>query len=315
MKKFSIIIPIYYNEPNLPVTIPRLIEIGEEIKNYLFELIFVDDGSGDRSLEILLEFQAKHPEIIKVVKLSRNFGSMSAIQAGLEVSDADCVGMTTADLQDPPELFLEMLQHWENGVKAVFAVRQDRREPFLGKWLANLYYYFIKLFAVPEYPNGGFDFFLIDRQIVEEIVKIREKNTNLMTLIFWLGFKPIMIPYTRQARQLGKSRWTFKKKAKLFIDTFVSFSFFPIRLFSGIGFLVAISSFVYGLVVLVDWFLGGTIVRGWVPMMLVVTFTAGIQMSMLGILGEYLWRTLDEVRGRPSFVIDHIYETDKKVGS
>ncbi|MDX9865441.1 MAG: glycosyltransferase family 2 protein, partial [Anaerolineaceae bacterium] len=210
MKKFSIIIPIYYNEPNLPVTIPRLIEIGEEIKNYLFELIFVDDGSGDRSLEILLEFQAKHPEIIKVVKLSRNFGSMSAIQAGFEVSDGDCVGMTTADLQDPPELVLEMLQHWENGVKAVFAVRQDRREPFLGKWLANLYYYFIKLFAVPEYPNGGFDFFLIDRQIVEEIVKIREKNTNLMTLIFWLGFKPIMIPYTRQARQLGKSRWTFK---------------------------------------------------------------------------------------------------------
>ena len=205
-----------------------------------------------------------------------------------------------------------MLKHWENGVKAVFAIRQDRQEPFLGKWFANLYYSFIKLFAVPEYPNGGFDFFLIDRQIVEEIVKIREKNTNLMTLIFWLGFKPIMIPYTRQARQLGKSRWTFAKKAKLFIDTFVSFSFFPIRLFSGIGFSVALGSFIYGLVVLVDWFLGGTIVRGWVPMMLVVTFTAGIQMAMLGILGEYLWRTLDEVRGRPSFVIDHIYENDKK---
>lgn len=312
MKKFSIIIPIYYNEPNLPVTIPRLIEIGEEIKDYLFELIFVDDGSGDKSLEILLEFQSKYPEIIKVVKLSRNFGSMSAIQAGLEVSDADCVGMTTADLQDPPELFLEMLKHWENGVKAVFAIRQDRKEPFLGKWFANLYYYFIKLFAVPDYPNGGFDFFLIDRQIVEEIVKIREKNTNLMTLIFWLGFKPIMIPYTRQARQLGKSRWTLSKKAKLFIDTFVSFSFFPIRLLSVIGFIVAMGSFLYGLVVLVDWFLGGTIVRGWVPMMLVVTFTSGFQMTMLGILGEYLWRTLDEVRGRPSFVIDHIYENEKR---
>lgn len=311
MTKFSIIIPVYYNEPNLPVTIPRLIEIGEKIKDYLLELIFVDDGSGDRSLEVLLEYQSRYPRIIKVVKLSRNFGSMSAIQAGLEVSDADCVGMTTADLQDPPELFLEMLKHWENGVKAVFAIRQDRQEPFPGKWFANLYYYFIKIFAVPEYPNGGFDFFLIDRQVVEEVVKIREKNTNLMTLIFWLGFKPIMIPYTRHARQLGKSRWTLSKKAKLFIDTFVSFSFFPIRLFSAIGFMVALSSFVYGLVVLVDWIQGGTIVRGWVPMMLVVTFTAGIQMSMLGILGEYLWRTLDEVRRRPSFVIDHIYENDK----
>lgn len=313
MKKFSIIIPIYYNESNLPVTIPRLIEIGKKLNDYLFELIFVDDGSGDRSLEILLEYQSNYPEIIKVVKLSRNFGSMSAIQAGLQVCDGDCVGMTTADLQDPPELFLEMLKHWENGIKAVFAVRQDRQEPFLGKWLANLYYYLIKVFAVPDYPQGGFDFFLIDRQIVEEIIRIREKNTNLMTLIFWLGFKPIMIPYTRQARQLGKSRWTFAKKAKLFIDTFVSFSFFPIRLFSVIGFIVAISSFVYGLVVLVDWILGGTIVRGWVPMMLVVTFTAGVQMAMLGVLGEYMWRTLDEVRRRPSFVIDQIYETEKRV--
>jgi dolichol-phosphate mannosyltransferase len=313
MKKFSIIVPIYYNETNLPVTIPRLLKIGETINDLAFELIFVDDGSGDKSLDVLLDYQSKFPEIIKVVKLSRNFGSMSAILAGLEITDADCVGMISADLQDPPELFIEMLNHWENGVKAVFAVRQDRDESLFRKWFSNLYYFFINIFAVSNYPKGGFDFFLIDRQVVKEVVKIQEKNTNLMTLIFWLGFKPVMIPYTRQARELGKSRWTLSKKTKLFIDTFVSFSFFPIRLFSVIGFIVAFVSFFYGVYVLIDWSSGGTIVRGWVPMMLVMTFTSGIQITMLGILGEYLWRTLDEVRRRPSFVIEHIYENKEKV--
>jgi len=311
MKTFSIVIPVYYNELNLPETVPQLVALADNFLGYQLELVFVDDGSGDHTLELLLEFQSKYSEIIKIIKLTRNFGSMAAIQAGFTVATGDCVGMISADLQDPPELFQEMLGYWEKGTKAIFAVRQDREEPFLQKQFSNGYYSLIRKFAISDYPDGGFDFFLVDRQVIDELNRIQEKNTNLMTLIFWLGFKPVMIPYIRRCRTKGKSRWTLAKKIKLFVDTFVAFSFFPIRILSVIGFFVAISSFVYGMFILFYWLFLGIDVRGYVPIMLVMTFTSGIQMTMLGVLGEYLWRTLDEVRHRPPFVIDRIYDSVK----
>jgi len=309
MKTISIIIPVYYNELNLPETIPMLLGLAASLPAYHLELVFVDDGSEDRSLDILLDFQARYPETIKIIKLTRNFGSMSAIQAGFTSAAGDCVGMISADLQDPPELFLEMISYWEKGSKAVFAVRQDREEPFLQKKLSSIYYSLVRNFAVKGYPDGGFDFFLVDRQIVTELNRIQEKNTNLMTLIFWLGFRPVMIPYIRRQRIKGKSRWTLSKKIKLFVDTFIGFSFVPIRTLSVIGFLVAISSFLYGAFIFLYWVFYGIAVKGWVPTMLIMTFTTGTQMAMLGFLGEYLWRTLDEVRRRPPFVIDRIYDS------
>src|SRR6266542_2117605 len=211
MKTLSIIIPVYYNELNLPDTIPQLLSLQQSLDGYDLELVFVDDGSGDNSLQVLLEYQSKYPDTITLVKLTRNFGSMAAIQAGFSVAAGDCVGMITADLQDPPELFLEMLGYWEKGVKAVFAVRQDREEPLLTKLFSSIYYSFVRKFAIANYPEGGFDFFLVDRQVVEEVNGIREKNTNIMTLIYWLGFKPILIPYIRRERKKGKSRWTLAK--------------------------------------------------------------------------------------------------------
>jgi glycosyltransferase involved in cell wall biosynthesis len=307
LKTFSIVIPVYYNEPNLPETIPQLIELGKELADYHLELVFVDDGSGDHSLDILRNFQAQYPETIKVVKLTRNFGSMAAIQAGLKVTSGDCVGMIAADLQDPPELFHEMVKHWEQGNKAVFAVRQDREEPAIQKMLSNSYYALIRKFAIQNYPNGGFDFFLIDRQVVDHVNRIQEKNTNLMTLIFWLGFKPILIPYIRRNRKKGKSRWTFSKKVKLFVDTFVAFSYFPIQILSTLGFLVALAAFLYGIFIFLHRVFYGVEVLGWVPTMVILTFTSGIQMTMLGILGEYLWRNLDETRSRPYYVIDEVF--------
>jgi polyisoprenyl-phosphate glycosyltransferase len=311
MKTFSIVVPIYYNELNLPDTIPQLLALAKELPDYCMELVFVDDGSGDHSLQILRDFQSRFPETIKVMKLTRNFGSMAAIQAGLTVAKGDCVGMIAADLQDPPELFLDMVKHWEQGNKAVFAVRQDREEPVMQKMFSNSYYALIRKFAIPNYPNGGFDFFLIDRQIVDQVNQIREKNTNLMALIFWLGFKPILIPYIRRNRKKGKSRWTLTKKIKLFVDTFVAFSYFPIQMLSALGFLVALAAFLYGIFIFLHRIFYGVEVLGWVPTMIILTFTAGIQMTMLGILGEYLWRNLDETRGRPYFVIDEVFDTSQ----
>jgi polyisoprenyl-phosphate glycosyltransferase len=310
MKKISIVVPVYLNELNLPETIPILLGLSDKLSGYQLELVLVDDGSYDNSLDIMLRFQEKYPDIIKIVKLTRNFGSMSAIQAGFTIATGDCVGMISADLQDPPELFLEMVNYWEKGIKAIFAIRQGRNEPLLQKWFSNTYYSLIRKFAIDNYPNGGFDYFLIDKQIVSELNRINEKNTNIMTLIYWLGYHPVMIPYTRQARSKGKSHWTLTKKIKLFVDTFVAFSFFPIRLLTILGFIVALGSVIYGIFILIYWFYFGVDVKGWVNIMVIMTFTSGIQMTMLGVLGEYLWRTLDEVRRRPAYVIDTIYENN-----
>jgi len=306
MKKLSIVVPVYFNEKNLPETIPRLLKLKESLPNYELELIFVDDGSKDKSLEILLDYKKKYSDIIKVVKLTRNFGAPSAGQAGLSVATGDCVGRIGADLQDPPELFLDMIKHWEKGIKAVFAVRKERKDPIFSRIISNSFYYFLRKHAIPNYPKGGFDYFLVDKDVIKEFNKIQERNTNINALIFWLGFEYVTIPYTRSARTKGTSKWTFSKKIKYFVDTFVGFSYFPIRLLSLAGIFVAVGAFGYGAYILYNGFVGNIIVPGWTTTMIVLLFTAGIQMTMIGVLGEYLWRTLDELRKRPSYIIDDI---------
>lgn len=306
-RRFSIVVPVYYNEPNLPDTVPALLSLRDRLPGYDLELVFVDDGSGDRSLPLLLEYQAAYPEEVKVVKLTRNFGSMAAIQAGLTVATGDCVGMISADLQDPPELFLDMLGHWERGAKAVFAVRADREEPLTQKLFSSTYYFLMRRLALKGYPSGGFDFFVIDRQVVREVNRIHEKNTNIMSLIFWLGFQPVMIPYVRRRRVKGRSRWTVAKKLKLFIDSFAAFSYVPIRFMSAVGLLVALGAFLTGAYVFYEWSVSNIPVKGYTPIVILLTGTAGVQMLMIGVLGEYLWRALDESRRRPLYVVDKVY--------
>jgi dolichol-phosphate mannosyltransferase len=311
MRRVSIVVPVYFNELNLPDTIPRLLAIGDSLADEELELVFVDDGSGDRSLDVLLEFQSAHPDSIKVVKLTRNFGSFSAIQAGLTAATGDCVGMIAADLQDPPELFLEMMAHWRQGTKVVLAVRQAREDPPISKMFAAAYYRLIRRYALSDYPRGGFDFFLVDRQVVDTVNTLNEKNTNIMSLIFWLGFRPVLIPYVRRKREKGRSRWTSAKKIKLFIDSFVGFSYAPIRGLSLLGLLIATSAFLYAGFVVYEWAVSGIPVKGYAPTVILIALTSGIQMTMLGVVGEYLWRTLDEVRNRPGYVIDEVYSRDR----
>ena len=308
-RTISIVVPVYYNELNLADTIPELLALEDQLAGYRLELVFVDDGSGDGSLDVLLQHQRLHPTRIKVARLARNFGSMAAIQAGLALASGDCVGMIAADLQDPPELFLDMVRHWENGSRAVFAVRADREEPASQKFFSNAYYALIRRFALAGYPRGGFDFFLIDRQVVEQVNAIREKNTNLMSLIFWLGYSPVMLPYVRRSRAKGVSRWTLAKKIKLFIDSFVAFSYAPIRFLSLLGLVTAASAFIYAAYVVYAWAVRDIPVKGYAPIVILLALTSGIQMVMLGVLGEYLWRTLDETRRRPTYVIDRVFPT------
>lgn len=305
--KFSIVVPIYYNSLNIPYTVPRLQKLQEILPNAELEFVFVDDGSKDNSFELLLKEKQKDDRIT-LVKLSKNFGSMAAIQAGLTYATGDCVGIISADLQDPPELFVDMIEKWKIGKKIVMATRSDREESFSQKLFSNTYYYLMDKFAIKNYPNGGFDFVLIDRQVVKELNQIHEKNTNIMSLIFWLGHDQDTIPYVRQERKIGKSRWTLSKKIKLFIDSFVSFSYVPIRFMSMIGIITAILSISYGFFIIIAALFGGFKVEGWATIVSIITFLLGLIMVMLGIIGEYLWRILDETRNRPSYVIDEIYK-------
>ncbi len=307
LKKLSIVVPVYQNEKNLPDTIPELIKLRESLQGFSLELIFVDDGSIDNSFKILTEFKDKHPDVIKIIKLTRNFGAPAAAQDGIKYATGDCIGKINADLQDPPELFLNMIKHWEKGFKAVFAIRKEREDTLPSKILSKGFYSLLRRHAISDYPKGGFDFFLIDRKVADEFNKINEKNTNINTLIFWLGFDYVTVPYTRKERKKGKSQWTFSKKTRYFVDTFVGFSYFPIKILSLLGIVFAVGSFSYGLYVLYNWSAGNIQVEGWTTIMIILTFTAGIQMMMIGILGEYLWRTLDEVRKRPSYVVDEVY--------
>jgi dolichol-phosphate mannosyltransferase len=305
MKTFSIIVPIYFNELNIPHLLPRLKKLQEALLEYTLEFIFVDDGSQDNSFQLLVNEQKKDKRI-KIIKLSKNFGSMAAIQAGLRYAKGDCAGIIAADLQDPPELFLEMIQEWEQGKKVVLALREGRKDAALQNIFSGAYYYLLRKFAIEDYPRGGFDLVVIDRQIVEELSRITEKNTNIMSLIFWLGYDRGSVSYVRQQREAGTSKWTVAKKIKLFIDTFINFSYAPIRFISGIGLVTAVMSFSYGLLVILLRCFGTISLPGWTILVVILTFLLGLIMIMLGIIGEYLWRILDESRKRPPYIIDKI---------
>ena len=305
MAKLSIVIPCYYNEENIPVTSEELLKLepsfpeGTEI-----EYVLVDDGSKDNTYQTLLDFKNKIPDRVKVIKLAGNVGSYNAFLAGLNYATGDCAVLLTADMQDPPELIPKMYDYWLKGIKFVIANREDRDEGIIQKIFSNTYHSLIKKFALKNIPTGGFDLVLFDKQLKDYLVEINEKNTNQVYLLSWLDYDYVSIPYTRRKRDLGVSRWTLQKKVKLFIDSFVSFSFFPIRAISVVGIGLGLIAMLYALFVILAKFLGWVDVRGWTTLMLVVLIIGSFQMLALGIIGEYVWRSLDSSRKRPNFIID-----------
>lgn len=300
--KLSIVIPIYYNEKNLPITYTKL---KNEVLDKLFdyELILVDDGSGDNSWQIMQELQAKDSKI-KLLRLSRNFGSISAQLAGLSYATGNCSTIIAADLQDPPEIILKLLEKWASGAKVCLAVRSDRKESLLQKTTSNLFYKLMQKIALKNMPLGGFDCFLIDKKVVDVIKNIEEKNSSIVGQILWLGFKTEKIYYVRQAREIGVSRWTFSKKIKYFVDSILAFSYAPIRLTITGGLAISLLSFALILFLVIQRIFLNVPIRGWTSIVCLILFTFGIELIVLGVIGEYLWRTLDESRKRPPFIID-----------
>lgn len=309
MARLSIITPCYYNEANLPVTLPALLEMeallppGTEV-----EYVLVDDGSKDATWARICEWKDRFPERVKAVKLSGNFGAYNAILAGMNHATGDVNVILTADMQDPPELIPKMFDYWQRGVKFVVANRTDREEPLLQKLFSNTYHALIRRYAIKHIPPGGFDLVLFDRQLREQVVAMNEGHTNTIYQLAWLKYDYVAIPYVRRKRDIGKSRWTFRKKVKLFIDSFVAFSFMPVRAITALGFLLGGIGLLYGVVVVYLRLVQGNEVTGWSSLMLVLVGVSSFQMIALGVIGEYIWRTLDAARRRPPFIVDAVYE-------
>jgi dolichol-phosphate mannosyltransferase len=271
-----------------------------------FEYVMVDDGSKDKTFEALQLFKKEYPSKVKIIKLSGNFGSYNAILAGMKYATGDCNVIIAADLQDPVTLMPKMFAHWQNGIKLVMGNREDRDDPLISKLFAKTFQFLMKKYALPNLPKGGFDYVLFDRKLKDEVLEMDEKNSNSLYLLIWLKYEYITIPYKRMERKIGKSRWTMKKKIKLFVDSFVAFSFAPIRIITVSGFILGAVAIIYALFIVYNRLIGNISVEGWTAMMLVFLFVSAFQMIAIGILGEYLWRTLDASRKRPNYVVDKV---------
>ncbi len=306
-KKLSIVVPVYFNELSIPELFEalRTIETTLQEKNVELELIMVDDGSKDGSLRALLEVKNLR-EQTKVIKLTRNFGAVHASKTGLQFVTGDCFLILAADLQDPPELIPLMVDKWLQGSKFVLCQRTNRQDPATSKFLAYVFYLLVRFLVVPDYPARGYDLALMDRSFLPHI-KNSSKNINPPLFAYWLGFTPDVIPYERKKRAHGKSRWTFSKRVKLFLDSLLGFSVLPIRLISLVGVLVSFASFAYGSVVFINALRGKTIALGFATIVTILSFLLGLIIVMLGVIGEYIWRIFDELNKRPESVIDEIY--------
>lgn len=307
MPKISIIIPCYYNEENIPITTTTLLENEKRFPQEVeFQYVMVDDGSKDNTYKLLQQFKKQYPEKVRLIKLSGNFGSYNAILAGMKYADGDCNVVLAADLQDPVELIPKMYDYWCKGIKLVIAHREKREDSFFQKIFASVFQWMLQKLALPNLPKGGFDFVLFDKVIREELLLIDEKNSNSLYLMLWLRYDYVTLPYTRKLRKIGKSRWTFSKKLKLFVDSFVAFSFFPIRAITFVGFILACFAIVYAIIIVIERLRDDIPIPGWSAMMIVLLTLSSFQMIALGVIGEYLWRTLDAVRKRPNYVIDDV---------
>lgn len=298
----SIVTAFLNEEANLPLLRQRLAKVLQTVSGD-YEIVLIDDHSSDGSAAIAREWAQSDPRV-RYIRLSRNCGSHAAFSAGLSACKGDCAILLAADLQDPPETIPELMGQWQQGNKVVWAVRAAREgESWATKLGAGAYYRMMRRIALPQMPKTGADFLLIDRAVIDAYNAIPEKHTSFLAMILWMGFRQTSIEYVKEARNAGVSKWSFRKKAKLWVDSIISFTYAPIRWMSLMGACISLLGFIYAVVVVINAIQGHPI-AGWSSLMIVVLLLGGFQLLMLGLLGEYLWRTFDEVRGRPRYIIE-----------
>jgi len=310
-KKFSIVIPVYQNELNLDDTIPECIKFINTIEKYNVELIFVNDGSTDSSQKLLESYYEQYRDIIKVIKLSKNFGQSAATTAGLAYASGDVVGIISADMQDPIELFGDMLKDWEKGTRLVIATRETRKDGFLSDFFSRMFYKITNSFVVQNYPKGGFDFCIMDRVIVDQFININQKTSGMLFTIFNFGYEYTLHHYERKERKRGKSQYTFWKKILTFYDSLLANTYMPIRFVTALGFSTSLGGFLYAIYVILTWLTNPdkeASPEGWATIVVLISIFSGFILIALGIIGEYIWRIYVEVRNRPTYVISKIFD-------
>jgi dolichol-phosphate mannosyltransferase len=305
MHLLSVVTPAYNEARNLPVLHERLCGVLDEL-DMEWEWIVVDDHSRDDTFAVLCGLAAKDPRV-RGIRLSRNFGSHTAIPCALDHARGACAAMIAADLQDPPEVIPQLLEKWRDGAQVVWAVRAAREGEKASTLLfSRMYYWVMRTFVgLKEMPPTGADCVVLDRTVLDAFREFREVNMSFLALLTWMGFRQETLFYVKKARLHGKSGWTFGKKLKLTIDSITAFSYFPIRLMSVVGFVVALIGFAYAIFVIISALVGHP-PTGYPSLMIAILVVGGIQMLMMGVLGEYLWRTLDESRRRPRYLIEAV---------
>lgn len=297
---YSIVIPIFNEEKTIPELYRRLTDVMNGLeKNY--EIIFVDDGSKDLSLDLIQSFSTKDRHV-KCVSLSRNFGHQIAISAGIRFSNGRATILMDGDLQDPPEIIPSLVKKWEQGFEVVYAIRKKRKENILKRFFYKLFYLILRKLTYIEIPLDTGDFSLIDKRVVDLLNSMPEKNRFIRGIRAWIGLKQIGVEYEREPRFAGTPKYSLRKLIALALDGIVSFSYWPLKLATKAGFFISIASFLGGLFYFIYWLVRGDAPKGFTTLAILILLLAGIQFIMIGIMGEYIGRIHEEVKNRPLFI-------------
>ena len=303
MSKYSLIIPIYKNESNVLPLLNELKKIDEHFEHQC-EFVFVIDGSPDNSESLILNHRDEYIKVSQIISLSKNYGSFTAIRAGMAESKGEFLAVMAADLQEPPYLIIELFKSLTEGYADVcFGERKSRNDPLGKKILSNIFWGFYRRFVIPEIPSGGVDIFSCTRIVANSILQIEERNSSLIAQLFWVGYKRAYIPYDRKEREIGESGWSFKKRVRYMLDSIFSYTDIPIVLLLSIGSIGLILSLLYVMILSVSYVLGVIQQPGFATQsMLITIFGSSILLSQ-GILGCYIWRVLENSKKRPLYFI------------
>jgi glycosyltransferase involved in cell wall biosynthesis len=309
--EISVVVPVYNEEENLDALFGRLMAVLAEI-GARYEIVCVNDGSRDGTLKGLIDYHHRYPQI-KVVNLSRNFGKDVAMTAGIDHARGEAVIPIDADLQDPPELIADMVGKWREGYDVVYASRRERKgETWLKRFTAGIFYRVMnKLSDFPIPPNTG-DFRLLDRRVVESLKRMPERNRFMKGLFAWVGYRQTAIFFDREPRHLGQTKWNYWKLWNFALDGITSFSFLPLKVWTYVGFALACLTLLYACFLLGRTIIFGNDVPGYASLMVAVLFLGGIQLLTLGIVGEYIGRVYEEVKGRPLYLVRDRYGIDDR---
>ena len=307
MPTYSIVIPVHNEQESLRELQRRLLDVLPQLDGDV-EVILVDDGSTDLSYPLMLDLHRADARF-KSVHLARNFGHQLAITAGLDLACGDAVIVMDGDLQHPPELLPELAARWRDGYDVVYGAMSERSEGWLKRNTARVFYRLLGRLASVEIPPAG-DFRLADRRVVEAFRAMPERNRFVRGMFAWLGFRQIAVPYVAPPRFAGSSKYTLRRMLRLATDGLLSFSTTPLRLVLDLGFVVSLLSFLFGIATLVSKFAGVFLVPGWLTIVLVTSFIGGIQLIVVGVVGEYVGRIYDEVKARPLYLVRELHGFD-----